>query len=343
MIFLDNTTKEPYYYQIYTQIKADILWGACPVGTKLPSTRKLAKDLGIGRNTVESAYLQLTLEGYVTAKRGSGYIVNSFEGITLKAPDGKIPIRGRQISILGEACAGAAKKTEVSRHEENFKYDFQYIGMMGEAFPYSRPIPSLQSMDVNNRTIYAGTFSKCLSPGMRVAYLVLPLPLCEKFRQIFRNYRCTVPLLYQYTLAGFIRDKRFEQHLNRRRTLSRKRYEKLIAAIKRHFGDRAEIIGENAGIHILLRIHGATSQQALIEQAAAAGIRVYPTDVYYQENTAAPQDTVLLGFGNLKEAEIENAVALLAAAWQRQDEADLILKWACSGDKYAAQRKRRTY
>ena len=57
-------------------MRQKILSGSLNFGTTLPATRKLAIELGIGRNTVDKAYQQLTAEGYVTSKVGSGFAVN---------------------------------------------------------------------------------------------------------------------------------------------------------------------------------------------------------------------------------------------------------------------------
>jgi len=75
MINLDANRKTPLYEQLYEQIKQKIISGEYPKGTRLTSTRKQATDLCIGRNTVENAYDQLCVEGYIKSRQGSGYIV----------------------------------------------------------------------------------------------------------------------------------------------------------------------------------------------------------------------------------------------------------------------------
>src|SRR5690349_21430941 len=56
-------------------LHASIRSGRLPAGTRLPSSRSLAKDLGIARNTVADAYGQLVAEGWLTARQGSGTVV----------------------------------------------------------------------------------------------------------------------------------------------------------------------------------------------------------------------------------------------------------------------------
>lgn len=74
-ILLEERDGQPLYVQIYRQIKEMIAAGQLRPGERLPSTRALAATLAVGRNTVENAYAQLVVEGYVSSRQGSGYEV----------------------------------------------------------------------------------------------------------------------------------------------------------------------------------------------------------------------------------------------------------------------------
>ena len=67
--------ESPLYQSLYTHIRAAILSGELKGGMKLPSTRALADELNISRNTVLNAYQQLLAEGYLEGKEGSGTFV----------------------------------------------------------------------------------------------------------------------------------------------------------------------------------------------------------------------------------------------------------------------------
>ena len=69
---LPATSDEPLYRQLYAAIKAAILDGRMRPGTRVPSTRVAAADLGVSRTTVLTAFEQLAAEGYLEAKVGSG-------------------------------------------------------------------------------------------------------------------------------------------------------------------------------------------------------------------------------------------------------------------------------
>ena len=71
-LILDETAAEPLYLQLENQIRSAIWGGRLQPGDRLPSTRQLARDLGVARNTAKNAYNQLVVEGYLVTDAGSG-------------------------------------------------------------------------------------------------------------------------------------------------------------------------------------------------------------------------------------------------------------------------------
>ena len=72
---LNSGSEVPYYIQLYDELRKSILQGALPAGIRLPSTRALAKQFSISRNTVTTAFDQLLAEGYLEGRAGSGTFV----------------------------------------------------------------------------------------------------------------------------------------------------------------------------------------------------------------------------------------------------------------------------
>ncbi len=86
-----------------------------------------------------------------------------------------------------------------------------------EFFIPGQPIESLYSLDRGENVIYINTFSKSLSPSMRMGYMILPEQLIEVYNKRLGAFSCSVPVLDQYILAEFISSGNFERHLNRMR------------------------------------------------------------------------------------------------------------------------------
>ena len=86
----------------------------------------------------------------------------------------------------------------------------------------SQPMETLFSLSEHDNVIYLNTFSKTISPSMRVGYMVLPKQLVKPFHEKLGFYSCTVPSFEQYVLTELINNGDFERHINRvRRNMRR--------------------------------------------------------------------------------------------------------------------------
>lgn len=110
----------------------------------------------------------------------------------------------------------ALKKYEYLRWAKGDKYivedDFN-----SEFFIPGKPIETLYSLDGSGKIIYINTFSKSLSPSMRMGYMILPPHLMKEYDKKMGMFSCSVPVLEQYVLTEFIKSGSFERHLNRMR------------------------------------------------------------------------------------------------------------------------------
>lgn len=84
-----------------------------------------------------------------------------------------------------------------------------------EFFMPGKPIDTLYMLDDSESVVYINTFSKSLSPSIRIGYMILPEKYLEVYREKMGDFSCTVPVLDQYVLAEFIDKGHFEQHLSR--------------------------------------------------------------------------------------------------------------------------------
>lgn len=113
---MDNRQELPLYDYLYRCIKNDILSGRISVGEKLPSKRSLAKHLNISVITVENAYAQLLLEGYITSCEKKGYFVND----TGCAPQASCLIRPKAEEEFEYAYFADLKSNRIRRNRFPF-------------------------------------------------------------------------------------------------------------------------------------------------------------------------------------------------------------------------------
>lgn len=210
-----------------------------------------------------------------------------------------MPIKRRQ-----ELLQWAAKGEGRYIIEDDYDSEFRYGG---------KPIPSLQGSDSHQRVIYIGTFSKSIAPSIRISYLVLPLPLLERYEQVGRSFSCTVSRTDQKVLQYFMERGYFERHLNKMRALYKSKHDVLLAGLK---GMRSvkRILGERSGVHILLQMNGEMSEQERILRAEQAGVKVYPLSEYCIDQRIY-EPTVMLGYATMTEEKIQEATKILREVW----------------------------
>ena len=91
-----------------------------------------------------------------------------------------------------------------------------------------KPTETLFSLSGNDNVIYLNTFSKTISPSLRIGYIVLPSHLVKSFEKKLGFYSCTVPTFMQYVLTELINNGDFERHINRVRRNKRKELSKTL-------------------------------------------------------------------------------------------------------------------
>lgn len=188
--------------------------------------------------------------------------------------------------------------------EDDHDSEFRYVG---------RPIPAFQSLDTNGKVIYIGTFSKAISPALRVGYMVLPPSLLQQYQEICGSFSCPVSRINQAILTKFIRDGYFEKHLNRMRKHYKTKHDFMVTCIQDYFPKEFfSISGDNAGLYVLLHYHGKENIEKIEKRAKKTGIKLYSLKKYYAALPADYTPTYLLGFADISEEKIKKGLYLLA-------------------------------
>lgn len=190
--------------------------------------------------------------------------------------------------------------------ENDYDGEFRYGG---------KPIPSLQGLDPGGRVIYLGTFSKALIPSLRLSYLVLPPELLRRFQAMSHSFDQLASPIFQVALRQFMRSGAFERYIRRMRMVYGRKQDAMLTAVRDHLGERAEVIGQGSGLHLLLRDREGRSEDALVTSARSARVLVYPTSIYALSPELAVPGTVLLGYGGIPIERIAPGIRRLSEAW----------------------------
>ncbi len=221
-------------------------------------------------------------------------------------PTGVIMPVNRRIQLMNWANEKPGRYIIEDDYDSEFRFD-------------GRPIPSLQGIDRAGRVIYLGSFSKSISPSLRISYMVLPPDLVRTYHDRLGFYICPVPGLDQKTLNRFIEDGHFERHLNRMRICYKDKRETLVGAVHDDLPN-VSVLGANAGLHLVVEARTVRDESDLIRLADQVGVKLYGISSFYSNPVKMRGDPkLLLGFSALEKPEIIAAVKLLKQAWEGAD------------------------
>ncbi len=448
---LDRSGASPLYEQLYRALKADILSGVLPGGSRLPSGRALAEHLGLSRVTVETAYAQLLAEGYLTSRPRAGYFVEQLtpqelpprvsepeaqppepetaqsrsaqlfpfsvwarlmRGVLLDrrqellrpAPDAGLPAlrqavaaelyRQRGVHVSPEQVyigAGAEYfynlliqffghgrvyalenpgHRKIARVYQANQVAVRPIGMdadgvipelleqsgaevlhispshhypTGTVTPITRrqalmrwltaqpgrylieddydsefrfsglPIPTIQSMDRSGRVIYMNTFSRTISPSLRISYMILPRTLLPQWQAAMGFYSCTVPSFEQMTLTRFLAEGYFEKHLSRMKKHYRAVRAQLFSVLHTPQAVRQCAVHDtDAGLHLVLELKNAPEPEALRALLRQSGLPdALLSDFFLDAPSPQAQKSIVLGYADAEPAQLEAALTAL--------------------------------
>lgn len=206
------------------------------------------------------------------------------------------------------ALLGWASRSDAWVIEDDYDGEFRYRGA---------PLPALASLDESAQVIYVGTLSKVLYPGLRLAYLVAPVARVDRFAAACRWATFGgCPGLLQSVVADFIDSGHFGRHIRRMRALYAGRREWLALALDEIGDPRFEVVLQDSGLHLLVRLSAELSDVALVAAAQRAGFALRPLSRWSIDRVGA-DNALLLGFTNVTSLdEARQRVAALREAWR---------------------------
>ena len=190
-------------------------------------------------------------------------------------PTGRIMSAKKRHEIISWANAGDRYIVE-----DDFDSELRFGG---------KPIPTLQTLDTRGRVIYINTFSKTISPSLRLGYMVLPDSLARRYGEMLSFSACTVPSFEQYLLAEFIEKGYFERHLSR----TKKYYELLRSELLNEYRSHpaagiSRLSESDAGLHFTLNLKTDMPESEIKKELEMRGIKAAFISDYYHSGVKTP-------------------------------------------------------
>jgi GntR family transcriptional regulator/MocR family aminotransferase len=207
-----------------------------------------------------------------------------------------------------QALLAWAERNNAVIIEDDYDSEFRFGG---------RPLEPLQTLDGSGRVVYVGSFSKTMLPTLRLGFLLAPPSLRAAFHRAKFVSDWHSSTLAQAALARFIDDGAFARHVRRATAIYRQRHEILAGVVSRDFADHLELIPSTTGLHVtaLARRLSADQIAAVARRAAEHGVAFQPLSAFAFAASKSRQAGIILGYGAIPTALIEEGLRLLRACF----------------------------
>lgn len=189
--------------------------------------------------------------------------------------------------------------------EDDYDSEFHYEG---------KPMACLQGLDAYHRTIYIGTFTKALFPGLRIAYMIVPSELTVPLTMARTLMDGHTTSINQLTLAKFLEGGHFGAYIRKMRSVYVARRDKLASLMEEYLSDHVACITPAGGMQMPCLLKHGISEKEIAAAARHAGVDILGLTGLY---AGLPGSSgFLMGFAAYTEREIEDAVKKLAAIFR---------------------------
>jgi GntR family transcriptional regulator/MocR family aminotransferase len=177
-----------------------------------------------------------------------------------------------------------------------------------------KPVPTLQSIDTNEKVIYMNTFSRSLTSTIRISYMVLPEHLANLFFEKLSFYANTVSTFEQYTLAAFISEGYFEKHINRMRLRYGRKRARILEMIRSVLSpEKCHIIENGSGLHFVLEFRTDMSDSTFKQKLADRKIKVEAISEFYIAGKQKDMHRFIMNYSGTDMDGLEDALKEIKA------------------------------
>jgi GntR family transcriptional regulator/MocR family aminotransferase len=199
-----------------------------------------------------------------------------------------------------------ARRSRTLIFEDDYDSEYRYAG---------RPIPALQGLDRAGVVIFAGSFNEVLFPALRLAYLVVPPGMVDRFAAAQSVSMRHAPLLDQAILCDFITEGHFARHIRRMRELYAERLGVLMESAQHKLHGLLETPSVEAGLQTVGWLARGINAEQVAAEAAQHNVEVIPLSRYCSRRF--PREGLILGFAAVDAKQLRRGVEQLARVLEK--------------------------
>lgn len=210
---------------------------------------------------------------------------------------------GRTMSLeTRKGVYALAKRYGTMILEDNPYGDLRFAG---------EDIPSIKSFDEDGIVIYCGSFSKVLSPGLRVGYVLAPSPVVQKIVVAKQASDVHTTILSQMICAQFLTRVSFDEHIARLREIYRRKCTLMLEGMDKGFGGKVTYTRPEGGLFLWCTLPEGSDMMGFCREAVQRKVAVVPGSAFMPE---AGDQTVSfrMNFSTPTDEQIVKGVAILS-------------------------------
>lgn len=224
------------------------------------------------------------------------YVIPNFQNPTGKA--WTLERRERFMEVVS--------KYDVAVVEDNPYGDLRFKG---------EPLPHLRALDKKGQVIYLGSFSKILSPGMRVAWTCASKEVATAFESLKETNDLQSPELTQMLTYYYLKMFDLEKHIEEIQVVYKERCELMVEMIQKYFPAEIKYTDPEGGMFLWLELPEGLDSDAILDDALAAGIAYIPGESFFSFDGV--KNTIRMNFTMVKDDQIRDGIRILGDVFRK--------------------------
>lgn len=171
-------------------------------------------------------------------------------------------------------------------------------------------VPSIKALDTTGSVIYCGSFSKVLSPGMRVGYLCAPQKLTPSLAVAKQCTDVHTAMLPQLICHRFLTQLDFESHIARCRSIYGEKYHLMARCIGEEFSQKVQVTTPQGGLFLWCTLPKGQDVMAFAQKALAQGVAIVPGNAFLVDEKESTT-SFRLNYATPSQQDIQTGIAIL--------------------------------
>lgn len=205
-----------------------------------------------------------------------------------------------------ECFMEVVSKYDVAVVEDNPYGDLRFKG---------EPLPHLRALDKKGQVIYLGSFSKILSPGMRVAWTCASKEVATAFESLKETNDLQSPELTQMLTYYYLKMFDLEKHIEEIQVVYKERCELMVEMIQKYFPAEIKYTDPEGGMFLWLELPEDLDSDAILDDALAAGIAYIPGESFFSFDGV--KNTIRMNFTMVKDDQIRDGIRILGDVFRK--------------------------